>query len=239
MAKDFRYNTLRKARLSENDLKDIETAIANAEKSTNGEIAIAITEASHNYSFWELLFSVFKAAIVAAILVAISPLLQNWFESLFWGDVPSWFLMGFISFASFLVLAIAFLCANIPFVDRIIIPKSYQNVAVYRRAMRHFIESGIYDTKENSGILIYVSLLERQVRIIADRGICQKVDQLTWDTFAQKLATGFSPKSEISTKDAILKTVEECAELLKTNFPPLSENPNELSDSVQILQGGE
>ncbi len=239
MAKDFRSKTLKKICLSEDDLETISQAVANAEKNTNGEIAIAITEASHNYSFWELLFAVIKSAIVTILLLIFSPFLLQWGETLFWGEIPAWLKVGFIPGLSFLTLSLAFLCANIPFVDRIIIPKGYQDMAVYRRAMRHFIESGVYDTKENSGILIFVSLLEKQVRIIADRGICEKVDQSKWNDIASKLAKGFSPKSGIATKQALLDAVSECSSLLQINFPPLKENPNELRDTVDILEGGE
>ena len=235
----YRIKTLKKARISEEDLKEVENAIADAETKTNGEIACAITSASHNYSFWELLFAVCVGSVVAVILTLCSPFLVQAFEKFFWGDIPSWILTGFIVIVTLISISVAFFIANIPFVDRLFVPKSYRSFAVYRRAMRHFVESGVYDTKEQSGILIFVSLLEREVKIIADRGINQKVPQEKWDAFANKLAQGFSKKTETSSKDALLQTVTECGTLLAENFPPLAENPNELKDAVEILQAGE
>ena len=237
--KSFRTKTLQKARLTEVHLQEIESAIANAETKTNGEIACAITSASHNYSFWELLFALGIGSVVAIILTTCSPFLVQTLEKIFWGDIPSWILTGFIAITTLITISIAFLVANIPCIDRLFTPKSYRDFAVYRRAMRHFVESGVYDTKEQSGILIFVSLLEREVKIIADRGINQKVPQEKWDGIASKLAQGFSKKTDVLPKDALLSAVNECGLLLAENFPPLAANPNELKDAVEILQAGE
>ena len=237
--KSFRTKTLQKARLTEVHLQEIESAIANAETKTNGEIACAITCASHNYSFWELLFALGIGSVVAIILTTCSPFLVQTLEKIFWGDIPSWILTGFIAITTLITISIAFLVANIPCIDRLFTPKSYRDFAVYRRAMRHFVESGVYDTKEQSGILIFVSLLEREVKIIADRGINQKVPQEKWDGIASKLAQGFSKKTDVLPKDALLSAVNECGLLLAENFPPLAANPNELKDAVEILQAGE
>ena len=235
----YRIKTLKNARITEGELKEVETAIADVETKTNGEIACAITGASHNYSFWELLFAVGVGAVVAIVLTFCSPFLVQNLESFFWGDIPSWILTGLIAIVTLITISVAFFIANIPFVDECITPRSYRNFAVYRRAMRHFVESGVYDTKEQSGILIFVSLLEKQVKIIADRGINQKVAQSQWDDIAAKLALGFSKKTEISTKDALLQSITECGALLAENFPPLTDNPNELKDAVEILRAGE
>ncbi len=97
----------------------------------------------------------------------------------------------------------------------------------------------MHATREHSGVLIFVSLLEREVRIIADKGICQKVPQEKWNAIASDLAKGFSPSSELSESSALLATVKKCGDLLKEHFPPLAENPNELKDTVTILEDGE
>lgn len=233
----YRKKTLKIAGLSEEDTRVIGKSVFEAEKSTKGEIAVAMTPSSHDYSFWELLFSLVIGAIVCAVLTIFSSEILRWAESLFWLDVPTWFVPGFVGGISFIAVALCFWFANIPLIDRLIIPKQYRSCAVYRRALRHFTESGVYDTKEQSGILIFVSLLEREVRIIADRGISSKIDQVQWDEIALKLASGFAKGS--SSVDGIIYAVAQCGELLAANFPPLQENPNELHDSLEILEAGE
>lgn len=233
----YRSKTLKCAGLTEADVVAIGEVVGVAEKSTNGEIVAAITPASHDYSFSELLFALILGSIVCAVLTIFSGGIFTWAQGLFWLDVPVWFMPGFIGALSFVAIALCFWFANIPAIDRLIVPKAYRSFAVYRRALRHFTESGVYDTKEQSGILIFVSLLEREVRIIADRGICSKIEQSEWDAIASELAAGFAKGS--SSKKALIHAIEQCGELLATHFPPLTENPNELHDSLDILEAGE
>lgn len=181
--------------------------------------------------------SVGVGAIVCAVLTALSGIIFTWAQSLFLVAVPAWFVPGFVSGLSFIAIILCFWIANIPSIDRLIIPRQYRSLAVYRRALRHFTESGVYDTKGQSGILIFVSLLEREVRIIADRGICSKIEQVQWDEIAEELAAGFTKGA--SSREALVHAIEQCGELLATHFPPLKENPNELHDSLEILEAGE
>ena len=142
-------------------------------------------------------------------------------------------------------------------------PAAYKNAAVFRRAMRFFAESGIYDTREHSGILIFISLLEKKVFIIADRGISSKIEQDVWDNLAAKLSAGFSKRALKSVQNegvhasrsasgddspahtlsapasAIVQTIEECGVLLAKHFPPSADNPDELHNGLVVLEGGE
>ena len=122
---------------------------------------------------------------------------------------------------------------NVPAIDRIIIPNRIKKAAVTNRAMRHFAESGVYETSEHSGILIFVSYMERQVRIIADTGIAKKIPQDLWNIIADDLAQGIKNGK---TKEGFISAVEKCSELLAENFPAKDENPNELCDGLVILQ---
>lgn len=55
------------------------------------------------------------------------------------------------------------------------------------RALAWFGQSRLWDTEENSGVLIYLSLPDRQVEIIADRGIVRKVPEMTWQNICQSM----------------------------------------------------
>ena len=139
------------------------------------------------------------------------------------------------------------------FLHRLVVPAAYRNAAVFRRAMRFFAESGIYDTREHSGILIFISLLEKKVFIIADRGISSKIEQDVWDNLAAKLSAGFSKRalklvqnegvhasrSASAAASAIVQTIEECGVLLAKHFPPSADNPDELHNGLVVLEGGE
>lgn len=223
---------LKKIKLSESDMEEIKNAVKKAEEKTNGEIALALTAESDHYSFWELLASTYLAAFVFVILLPFASKISGLYDKYFWLS-SDWILPAFYGIATLAIIVFGFYFANIPTIDRIIIPKSEKNKAVTNRAFRHFAESGVYDTKEHSGILIFVSYLEKQVRIIADSGIAKKIPQDLWNIIADDLASGIKNGK---TKEGFISAVEKCGELLAENFPAKDENPNELNDGLVILE---
>lgn len=223
---------LKKIKLSDSDMEEIRNAVKKAEASTSGEIALALTAESDHYSFWELLASTYLAAFVFTILLPFAAKIFALYDKFFWG-CPVWLLPAFYGIATLATIVFGFYFANIPLIDRIIIPKNIKKQAVTNRAFRHFAQSGVYDTKEHSGILIFVSYLERQVRIVADSGIAQKIPQDLWNIIADDLALGIKSGK---TKEGFIAAVEKCGELLAENFPAKKENQNELPDGLAILE---
>lgn len=233
----MKYKTLvKKLNLSENDFENIKKAVAEAESKTTGEIAVAVVPESAHYSFWELLASNVFAALVLIVLLPFSDAIRGLYRNLYWQNEPSWILPLFYIISCFAAVVIAFYLANIPAVDRVIIPRAVRMSCVTHRAFRYFTESGVYDTAEHSGILIFVSYMERQVRIIADRGISEKISQDLWNLIADELAENLK-KGDAAL--AFTTAIAKCGELLAENFPPHEENPNELSDGLVILEDAE
>jgi putative membrane protein len=226
---------VRKMKLSDGDFDSIKKAVCEAELRTNGEIALAATMESSDYSFHELLASVILGAVVFAVMLPLNGPIGTLLDRLFW-HTYSWYLPAFYGFAVFAVIALFFLFANIPAVDRLLIPRSARHKAVYNRALRHFVESGVYGTKDRTGILIFISYMEHEVRIITDSGINAKIAQGEWDDIAHTVALGVRGGT---TADALVAAVKKCATLLAANFPPESENPNELADGLVILEAGQ
>lgn len=225
---------IQKLRLSKKDFDDIREAVEKEEKNTSGEIALALIRESDNYSFWELFFALLLGAALFAFLIPLSPKIDNFLNAIFWIRA-SWQLPSFFGFTSFFFIALFFLFANIPALDRKIIPLSVQDFAVYQRALRHFVESGVYATENRSGILIFISVMERKVEIIADTGIAEKIEQEKWDSIAKNLSIAFKKNT---VKDGLMQTIRDCGTLLTEHFPALDENPNELADGLVILEAG-
>ncbi len=223
---------LRKTGLSQQDFDHIQQAVKRAEAHTTGEIALALTCESEHYSFWELLTATYVAAAVFIALLPLADNLLSLYQTHLW-YVADWLLPAFYGIATLVTIAAGFFIVNIPFLDRLIIPRSVQTKAVTAKAFEHFTRSGVYDTKEHSGILIFVSYLERQVRIIADSGIAQKIPQDLWNIIADDLAEGIRRGQ---TKEGFVSAVEKCGELLAEHFPAGEENPNELPDGLVILE---
>lgn len=233
----MKYKSLvKKLNLSEEDFEKIKNTVAEVEAKTTGEIAVAIAPESAHYSFWELLASNGFAAIVLLVLLPFADKIRSLYEKIYWQNEPSWILPLFFIVSCFAAVVIAFYLANIPFIDRIVIPKAVRISCVTHRAFRYFTESGVYDTAEHSGILIFVSYMERQVRIVADSGISKKISQDMWNLIADELAENLKyGNAVLAFESAIIK----CGELLAENFPPHDENPNELPDGLVILEDAE
>jgi putative membrane protein len=221
--------------MSDDEIIEVRAAVEAAEKRTTGEIAIAVTPESADYSFSELFASVIFGASVFAALVPFHTRITAFLDRIFW-HLPPWYVPAFYGIVSFAAIALAFLFANIPALDRLVIPRRIRSVSVYRRALRHFVESGVYATRERSGILIFVSIMEREVRILADSGISAHISQDEWDRIASSLADGISSKK---IGEAFVHAVEGCGTLLEKHFPPRADNPNELSDALVFLEAHE
>ena len=227
---------LKKLNLNEKDFDDIKSTVAEAEKKTTGEIAVAVTAESAHYSFWELLASDLFAAVVLIVLLPFADKIRMIYRHIYWQNEPGWILPLFFIISCFAAVVIAFYVVNIPALDRLIIPSAVKKSCVTHRAFRYFTESGVYDTKEHSGILIFVSYMERQVRIVADSGISAKISQDLWNIIADELAENLRKGK---TAEAFTNAIEKCGELLAENFPNHDENPNELDDGLVVLEDAE
>lgn len=218
--------------LGEREMEEIKAAVARAESKTTGEIALALAAESESYSFWELLASVCAAGIFFAVSTPFYGKALALYEGASWSARP-WELCAIYGIAVFALIVAAFYVCNIPAIDRLVIPKVVRAAAVTHRAMRHFAESGVYDTESHSGVLVFVSYLEREVRIIADRGIAEKISQDLWDLIADEMA---SELKKGNGAPAFAGAVEKCSDLLARAFPARGKKANELPDGLVILE---
>jgi Predicted membrane protein len=98
------------------------------------------------------------------------------------------------------------------------------------RAERAFYEEGLHKTKEGTGILIFLSLLERRVEILADQAIDARVPPGTWDTLVRDLVQGIRADRQTA---AFCDVIRRCGDLLAIHFPTHGgDNPNELPDEL-------
>lgn len=104
--------------------------------------------------------------------------------------------------------------------------------SVRQRAIDLFAQLGVWDTAENSGVLVYVQMLDHKVEIVADRGINQRVGQHFWDAVCARMETEFGAGRF---EAGALAALDEITQALATHFPPAADNPNELPDRPVVL----
>jgi len=108
----------------------------------------------------------------------------------------------------------------------------WQGRSARQRATDLFGRLGVWDTEENSGVLIYVQLVDRQVEILADRGIAAKVPQPEWDAICRSMEAAFKDGDY---RGGALVAIRRAGELLTAHFPAGEKNPNELPDQPVVF----
>ena len=101
-----------------------------------------------------------------------------------------------------------------------------------QRADDLFAQLRVWDTEENSGVLIYVQLVDRCVEILADRGVAAKVPQAEWDAICRSMEKAFILGDF---RGGALAAIRRTGELLAQYFPAGDRNPNELPDQPVLL----
>ena len=101
-----------------------------------------------------------------------------------------------------------------------------------QRAREVFAQLHVWDTEHNSGVLIYVQLVDRRIEIVADRGISAQVTQKQWDTICRGIEHAYR-KGEF--EQGTLAGIREITALLAAHFPPSGDNPNELPDRPVVF----
>jgi putative membrane protein len=220
--------------LSSEEKKRIGDAVLAAEANTGGEIVTAIIPESDDYAFRELLFAIAAGIITFIVLALLIAPFNRLLDRLFWIESAALLplSMGAVSLA---IGTISYVLFQIPAMDRLVVGRQAMADAVRNRALRHFVESAAYDTVDRTGVLLFISILERRVELIADKGINAKVAPDTWDRIVSSLVRGIG---ENQTAEAIVTAVKEIGMILAEQVPPRPDDENELSDGPTELEKG-
>jgi hypothetical protein len=100
------------------------------------------------------------------------------------------------------------------------------------RALELFSELRVWDTEANSGVLIYLQMVDHRIEIVADRGIARLVEQSEWDAVCRRMEAAFR---ERQFEAGTLSAIGEITELLAKHFPPGADNADELPNRPVVL----
>ncbi len=100
------------------------------------------------------------------------------------------------------------------------------------RAVEVFSQLRVWDTEENSGVLIYVQLVDHDIEIVADRGISAKVRQEEWDSVCLRMQQAFRARRF---EQGAIEGIRRITALLGQHFPPRAANPDELPNAPAVL----
>jgi uncharacterized membrane protein len=108
----------------------------------------------------------------------------------------------------------------------------FRNQSARERALDVFSHLRIWDTAHNSGVLIYLLLADRDVEIVADRGIDAKVGAKGWENICRQMEADFRAGEF---ERGVIKGIEAVSRELAKHFPPQGPHRNELPDKPVVM----
>ncbi len=199
---------------SEEEKGKIEATIRDVESRTIGEVVVMVVDSSALYEEAQLLGGILLGGVVSLVLSVL------FFHSSIWYFIPMSFILFFPS---------QWIVKNAILLKALLIGKGRKEDAVRRRAISAFHEHGLYKTRKNTGVLFLLSLLERRVWILADKGLHEKIGQESLDQSARLVSQGIR---EGRSCDALREAIRRIGELLSRHFPITPGDINELPDQV-------
>jgi putative membrane protein len=128
--------------------------------------------------------------------------------------------------ATFLGLALLFRWTPL---KMCLIPKWVKHQRASRLAREQFFVRGLHMTREHTGVLLFASVAERYVEIIADRGINEKVKADAWEAIVAQFVERVK-RGEIT--EGFLVAIAACGQPLAAHFPRPEDDRNELPNRL-------
>lgn len=205
----------------------IASAVAEAEQLSGGEIVPYIVERSDHYE---------EATWRGAVTVGITALVAG---TAYWAFfLPTWsgWEMPEIILGSLMLGIVAgWLVNKIPALERFFAGKHLMEFRVSRRAAQSFLAEEVFATRDRTGVLIFVSLLEHRVLVLGDTGITKKVKQEEWDNIVGAIVKGMKTGA---VTEGMVEGIGLTGDLLqKAGVERRSDDRDELSNAPRMGGG--
>jgi putative membrane protein len=212
------------------DLDRIREAVSRAEERTAGEIVPVVVPRSDDYTD-----AIWRGTGAAVLLTLMAVMLTLRFYTgwglgwLFapWGVALSVLAAGTVG---------ALLTRYIYPLQRLLAGSERLDETVHRRALQAFVEEEVFDTRDRTGILLFVSLREHRIEVLGDTGINQHVEPDDWAEVVARIRRGI--KNDNLT-EGLVEAVEMCGRLLERKGVDVRpDDENELTDTVRTPRHG-
>ena len=209
-----------KKMLSERERQKLDQRAAETEKRTGAQVVLAVIERSDTYA--ELPWKTFAlGASLSGLVIVIADLLR-----------PGWPSGATALLAVVLTLATgaaaALLCVTIPAFARIFLDAHRAEMEVRQHAQSLFLSRELFGTCERTGILLLVSLFERQVMVLPDIGIGKRLSPEAMQRVIERMGKSLASGRLVDALENGLSCLEE--NLFSSAFT--KSGKNELSDEV-------
>ena len=208
--------TLAEKFLTAAEQQRVTQAVQEAERTTSGEIVPMLVSRSHDYPL---------AAVTCCVsfVLPLALLLTNLIGQRIWiGPQNMWLFLGLFAVLCGMLYPLVLRSDRL---KRFFLNRRQVDQEVEKGALAAFYAEQLHKTRDANGILLYISVMEQKVWILADRNINAKIEQQEWDATVHALTTGIRAGRPA---DAICQAVRRVGEILETHFPYRKDDEDEL-----------
>ena len=208
-------------KLTAQDLETIEKAVTEAESKTHAEIVPMIVRSSSVVG--QVWLTVTLMLSVVGVLVAFG------YRDFLAGENMGWLPVVWLPLSAL----IAWPLGHQLWAQHAIIPHSDREIQVRRRAWAEFHEAKVGVTAKHTGVLLFVSVMERKALILPDVGVSHVLTDKVCERLVAHLATHLRAGDW---GQAFQAAIHEAGEILGKAMPHQAEDRDELGNSVQIKE---
>jgi putative membrane protein len=187
--------------------------VAKVERHTAGELVTVVLKRSASYAAYRIGWAVGLALLLVASL------------HLVWPSLPAMEVLG----AEALFIAAIYGVLGCAPLLRLLVPRHVRQRSANELAKRLFLELGVTETRDRSGVLILLSELEHRVEILGDRGIHEHLGADAWGALVASLVSSIRSGRAAEGLHAV---IENLGRELAAKFPPRADDTNELPNRV-------
>jgi putative membrane protein len=199
----------------------IAAAVREVEAQSAVEIVPYAVERSDHY-----LVALWHATTLGSLLGAVAAAVAHWTGEFWSGPLALWIALPPAAGA-----ALGWLVTlTVPALRRALVPHEVQVTRVRQRAAQAFLDEEIFQTRDRTGVLIFISLFERHVVIRADRGLAAVVAPAEWEEIVAAIAAGMRRGQP---GPALAEGIRRCASLAG-RLPPRPDDRDELSGQLRL-----
>jgi putative membrane protein len=213
------------SRFDQATLDAVARAVSAAEARTAGEIVTYVVEQCDPYPEAAWRGGVFGALLAAGGAAAVHATSGAW-----GGSFLIWSLLPVLCGALLGLLA----GERVAPLRRLLVPRAVLERRVAMRAEAAFLEEEVFDTRDRSGILIFLALFEHRAIVLGDSGINQVVPHAEWKSIVDDLVAGIRAGNALG---ALLGAVERCGKLLEERGVRIRpDDRDELPDAPRVRE---
>lgn len=215
--------------LTKGQLATVEQAVIAAEKKTSVEIVPVVASASGRYDRAEDMVGLWVGGVLMVVLWFVWPVVPV--ETGDWGAAVPLNYLGWLGalLVGFVVGAV--IAARVGWLRRLLTPKREMVEEVERRARESFFDQRIHHTEGATGVLIYVSIFERLVCVLADDAVTKVLPEGEVKRLCDELTKtlGSTPA------EGLAATIGSLGDTLSGPLPRAEDDVDELENAVVLI----